>query len=183
MSDEPVEVSVPTSPELPADHDLIRTEKGFSGAMTLDLTDDQIQACMRIVKGVRNKRIGRWLSKFNDPQNFTLDEALKEVDAYEDELKYELADKVGVLVTVNAVPLLEGLPLQIEWLGVLPGGSQACDGAWRGLPWAARRLRSSSRSKLTPTSLMRSNLRGRRERKLFFRAQIGFLLMSVRLWR
>jgi hypothetical protein len=123
MSDEPVEVSVPTSPELPADHDLIRTEKGFSGAMTLDLTDDQIQACMRIVKGVRNKRIGRWLSKFNDPQNFTLDEALKEVDAYEDELKYELADKVGVLVTVNAVPLLEGLPLQIEWLGVLPGGS------------------------------------------------------------
>ena len=123
MSDEPVEVSVPTSPELPADHDLIRTEKGFSGAMTLDLTDDQIKACMRIVHNVRNKYLGRWVNKFNDPQNFTLDEALKEVDNYEDELKYELADKVGVLVTVNAVPLLEGQPLQIEWLGVLPGGS------------------------------------------------------------
>src|SRR5690349_14651958 len=101
MSDEPVEVSVPTSPELPADHDLIKTERAFSGAMTLDLTDAQIQACMRIIHSVRERHLGTWVNKFNDPQNFTLDDALKAIDAYEDEIKYELADKVGVLATVN----------------------------------------------------------------------------------
>lgn len=123
MSDEPVEVSVPTSPELPADHDLVRTEKGFSGAMTLDLGDGEIKACMRILHEVRNKHLSKWINKFNDPRNFTLDDALKAVDNYEDELKTRMANEVNVLVSVNAVPLLEGQPLQIEWLGVLPGGS------------------------------------------------------------
>lgn len=120
--DEPMQINVPTSPELPADGDIIKTDKQFSGAMTLDLTDDQIAVCMRIVHKIRGKHMDKFRRKFNDPSTFKLDDALKAIEEFEDELKTELAEKVNVLCTVNTVPLLEGQPMEIEWLGVLPGG-------------------------------------------------------------
>ena len=123
MSDDPMQIDVPTSPELPADSGLMRTEKQFSGAMTLDLTDDQIAAAIKIVHRVRSKHMEIFRRKFNDPSSFKLDDALKAIEHFEDELKTELAEKVNVLASVNTVPLLEGQPMEIEWLGVLPGGS------------------------------------------------------------
>lgn len=114
---------VPTSPELPAEGDILKTAKDFSGAMTLDLQDHEIQACMRILHNVRQRHLEKWMSKFNDPQNFTIDDALEAISQFEDELKTEMAEKVNVLVGVDATPLLEGKGLRLEWLGVLPGGS------------------------------------------------------------
>jgi hypothetical protein len=123
MSDESVEVQIPTSPELPADSDVVRTAKEFSGAMTLDLGDWEIKKCMTIIHEVRSKHVAKFIRKFNEPSAFKLDDALKAIDEYEDELKTRMANEVNVLVSVNAVPVLEGEPLQIEWLGVLPGGT------------------------------------------------------------
>lgn len=117
MQDQPV-----TSPELKTPSDVVKTEKAFSGAMTLDLTDKQIAQCMRIVQRVHGKHRKIFVQKFGRP-GFTIDDALKAVSEFEDEIKTELAEKVNVLVTVDSVPLLEGQPMQIEWLGVLPGGS------------------------------------------------------------
>jgi hypothetical protein len=121
--EEPMMLNVPTSPDLPTGDDNITSAKKFSGAMTLDLTDAEIQAAMRIVNRVKQKYQEVFRRKFNDPSTFTLDDVHKWVDQFEDEIKYELADKVNVLASVDTVPLLEGKPLSIEWLGVLPGGN------------------------------------------------------------
>jgi hypothetical protein len=123
MSDEPMEINAPLSPELPADGDILKTQKQFSGAMTLDLQDHEIKACMKILHDVRERHLRKWLTKFNDPQNFTLDDAMDAVEQFENELKTEMAEKVNVLVSVDATPLLVGEGLKMEWLGVLPGGS------------------------------------------------------------
>jgi len=122
MEDEPMHIDVPTSPELPADGDIIKSEKHFSGAMTLDLTDEQIKQCAKILGEVRTKHVMKFRTKFNDPNSFNFDDVLKAISEFEDEIKTRMAEEASVLVGVDTTPLLEGQPMRVEWLGVLPGG-------------------------------------------------------------
>jgi benzoyl-CoA reductase/2-hydroxyglutaryl-CoA dehydratase subunit BcrC/BadD/HgdB len=120
MSEEEMEPIV-TSPDLPVDEGVVHSVKEFSGAMTLEMTDDAISHALRVMMPIREKWINFFRRKFNDPTSFTLDDAMEAVEKFEDELKYELADKCNVLATVDTVPLLEGQPMRIEWLGQMPG--------------------------------------------------------------
>lgn len=110
-----------TSPNLSVKDGAMNDAKTFSGNLTLDLTDDQIQASWRIIQRIRHKHQEKFRTKFNDPSSFTMDAVIKALDEFEDEIKTTLAEQVGVLCTVDTVPILEGHPPVIEWLGVLPG--------------------------------------------------------------
>lgn len=123
MEDEPMQIDVPTSPDLPTQGDMIASKKAFSDAMTLDLSDEEIEKCMTIIMRIRNKHMMRFRQKFNDIQNFTVDDALRYLSEFEDELRTTLAEEAHVLATVDSEPVIFGDPPVIEWLGVLPGGS------------------------------------------------------------
>lgn len=110
-----------TSPTLDTSSDLMNDAKSFSGNMTLDLTDEEIQAGWRIIQRVRRKHQEIFQRKFNDPSTFTMNAVEKAIDEFEDEIKTELAEKVGVLASINVAPIIVGEPMEIEWLGVLPG--------------------------------------------------------------
>lgn len=113
-----------TSPELPTNNqDIIKDAKSFSGAMTLDMTDEEIAEAWRVVISIRGKWLDHFRRKFNDPSTYSLDDALKAIEEFEDELKTTLAERCNVLASVDTVPLLEGKPMQIEWIGKLPGDS------------------------------------------------------------
>jgi hypothetical protein len=120
MSEEPMQVP-PTSPTLDTNSGLMNNSKTFSGNLTLDMSDAEIQAAWRIIHRVRGKWTEVFRRKFNDPGTFKLDDAMKLVEHFEDEIKTELAEKVNVLATVNTIPILEGQPLEIEFIGKLPG--------------------------------------------------------------
>jgi hypothetical protein len=115
------EAPIVTSPDLPTDEGIVHSVKEFSGAMTLEMTDDAIASSLRVMMPIREKWITYFRQKFNDPGTFSLDDALEAITKFEDELKYELADKCNVLATVDTVPLLEGQPMRIEWIGQMPG--------------------------------------------------------------
>jgi hypothetical protein len=123
MSDEEAYITeAPTSPELDVNTGIVKSTRDFSGSLTLDLTDDEIARAYRIVVSVKTKWQEIFRRKFNDPSSFSLDKAMQMVEHFEDEIKTELAEKVGILATVNTVPLLEGQPLEIDWIGKIPGG-------------------------------------------------------------
>ena len=117
--------SAPTSPELPANTGIMKSAKDFSGSLTLDLNDEEIAIAYKIIIRVKRRWEEVFRRKFNDPSSFKLDDALKLVEQFEDEIKTELAEKVGILATVNTVPLLEGQPLEIDWIGKIPTSSDA----------------------------------------------------------
>lgn len=114
-----------TSPTLPTPDTLVKSGAQFSGTQTLDLTDDEIQRAWRIIQSIRSKWMGRFRSKFRAlPENKVsqaLEEAMKLVEQFEDELKTELMEKVDILATVNVLPVLEGQPIEIEFIGKMPG--------------------------------------------------------------
>jgi hypothetical protein len=112
--------AAPTSPELDTPDANITSEKAFSGAMTLDLTDDQIKEALAIVVPIKERYRDRFIRMLGDPY-MDLDHVLKVVEEMEDELKTTLAERCNILATVDSTPLLEGQPIRIEWLGVLPG--------------------------------------------------------------
>lgn len=116
-----------TSPTLDTPDTLVRNDREFSNAQTLELTDDEIQKCWRIIQPIRHKWKLRFQSKFRDIQGESnlsraLEEAMKMVDEFEDEIKTRLYD-VEVLATVNTLPVLEGQPLEIEFIGKMPGSN------------------------------------------------------------
>jgi hypothetical protein len=115
------EEPIVTSPDLSVDDGVINSVKEFSGAMTLEMTDESIQQCMRVIMPIRKKWMDVFRRKYNDPSTFSVDDALAMIEKFEDELKYELADKCNVLATVDTVPLLDGKPMRIEWIGQMPG--------------------------------------------------------------
>lgn len=115
-------MSTPTSPNLPTNEGLANDAKTFSGSLTLDLTDDEIKTAWEIIQRIKFKYTQKFQRKFNDPQNFTLDDVTRFADEFEDELKTTLAERCNILATVNVVPVLEGRPLEIEIIGALPGG-------------------------------------------------------------
>lgn len=120
MYEEPDLTQVPTSPTLPTeDVGLVKSTAEFSGALTLDLTDEEIGKAFEVCTSVKRKYEARFASKFRDT-NFTLDEAMREVEKFEDEIKTRLAEECSVLATVNVLPVLEGRHIEIDWIGVLP---------------------------------------------------------------
>jgi hypothetical protein len=100
---------------------LMNDTRSFSGNLTLDLTDEEIKAAWIIIQRVKQRHQEIFRRKFNDPSTFTLDDLHQYVEEFEDEIKTRLAENVGILASVNTVPLLEGKPLEIEWLGVIDG--------------------------------------------------------------
>jgi benzoyl-CoA reductase/2-hydroxyglutaryl-CoA dehydratase subunit BcrC/BadD/HgdB len=117
------EYDAPTSPQLDATDGYIHSAKEFSNAMTLDLTDEEIARAVKIIGEVRLKYGRKFIQKFNDPNSFKLDDALKALDEMEDEVKTRLASECNVLATVDTVPILEGQPPAIEIIGIMPGGN------------------------------------------------------------
>lgn len=114
-----------TSPTLDTESTLVHNDVHFSGTQTLELTDDEIKSAWRIIQRIRYKYINVFRSKFNALEEGKISQALEDcmklVDQFEDEIKTELAEKVECLATVNVMPVLEGEPIEIEFLGKLPG--------------------------------------------------------------
>lgn len=110
-----------TSPDLPTQDTLIKSAKHFSGTQTLDLTDEEIQRAWRIIQRIRRKWMEVFRRKFNDPSLFTMDQAWALVEQFEDEIKTDLMEKVDILATVNVMPTLEGEPIEVEFIGKMPG--------------------------------------------------------------
>lgn len=112
------------SPTLPVNQGIVHSPKAFSDGLTLDLTDEEITRFLQITLPIRQ----RWSSTFRSKlrhNNFTVEEAFKLLDEFEDELVYELATKMDLLVSVNVEPVLEGEPPIIDILGALPSHSSA----------------------------------------------------------
>lgn len=121
MSDE----STPTvtSPDLPVDSGIVKTQKQFSDSLTQDLTDEEIQKCLRIIIPIKSKWERRFVSRFSHNDHPTEKEIHRFLDEFEDEIKTTLAEQVNVLATVDTTPLLMGEPPEIEFVGALPGHS------------------------------------------------------------
>jgi hypothetical protein len=107
------------SPELPTDSGVVMSRKAFSDGLTLDLTDSEIQQALSITLPIKNKWSAVFRSKLNSGQ-FTVDQAMKLVDQFEDELVSTLAERMDLIATVDASPVFEGEPLIIDFVGALP---------------------------------------------------------------
>jgi len=109
-----------TSPHLPVDDGIVTSAKQFSDALTQELTDDEIKRAFELTVRISQKWHEKFVSKFGPHSIFTPEEALEELDAFEEELKYELATRLHVYATVDATPVFEGEPPIVEFAGALP---------------------------------------------------------------
>lgn len=112
-----------TSPTLPANEGIVHTPKQFSDALTLDLTDEEITRAFAITTSVSRKWRQIFAYRLGPHSTFTLDQAMKLVDNFEDELKTQLAEKLDILAQVDVTPVIEGQPPVVEILGALPSHS------------------------------------------------------------
>lgn len=112
-----------TSPDMPVDTGIVKTQKQFSDNLTQELTDAEIQQCLRIILPIKEKHEARFVARFSHNDNPSEKEIHKFLDEFEDEVKTTLAEKVNVLATVDTAPLLRGEAPEIEFIGVLPGHS------------------------------------------------------------
>lgn len=113
------------SPTLSTDDGIVRSPKEFSDALTLDLTDEEISQALAITLPIRKKWSARFRYKLSDPNAFTVDEAMKLVDQFEQELTYELATRAHLMVSVDVSGVFEGQPPVIEFIGALPSHPSA----------------------------------------------------------
>lgn len=119
-------MSIPTSPTLNTDTGVVRSEREFSGAMTLELTDDEIKRALAIILPVKEKYHQRFVSFAagvtpDSKVAQTLEQAMEIVEEFEDEIKTRLMD-MEILATVDVTGLFQDPPepIAIEWLGKLP---------------------------------------------------------------
>ncbi len=117
--------NIPTSPTLPTNDGIVRSAKQFSDALTQDLTDEEIKNAFEMIVRISNKWHEKFARRFGPSNIFTPEEALEALDAFEEELKYELATKLHVYATVDATPVFEGEPPIVELAGALPSHSIA----------------------------------------------------------
>lgn len=108
----------PTSPDLPADSGIVVSRKQFSDGLTLDLTDSEITQALGITLPIKKKWTAIFRSRLNSNQ-FTVEQAMKLVDQFEDELVTTLAERMDLIATVDASPVFEGEPLVIDFVGAL----------------------------------------------------------------
>lgn len=108
-------------PQIDAPGIIMHNPKELSDSLTMDLTDDQINDLFRVVLPIREKWQQKFIAKFTNDASFNVDKAMEMVDQFEDELKYESAIKLNLLVTVDVSPVLEGKEMIIDVVGALPG--------------------------------------------------------------
>lgn len=106
----------PNSPTLPT-NDIVTTAKDFSDAMTLDLNDDEIKTAMELVVQIRRRYVDRWQFMSFD----SIDHAIDELEKMRDEISTTLAERLGLLVTVDGSPILNGEAPIIEFIGKIEG--------------------------------------------------------------
>lgn len=109
-----------TSPTLPVDDGIVTSAKQFSDALTQELNDDEIKRAFEMIVRISEKYHEKFERRFGPSDIFTPEEALEALDQFEEELKYELADKLHVYATVDATPVFEGEPPIVELAGALP---------------------------------------------------------------
>lgn len=117
-----------TSPELPVQTGIAVTRKAFSDGLTLDLTDSEISQALRITLPIKQKWGEVFRSKLRHG-NFTVEQAMKLIDQFEDELVTTLAEKLSLIANVDASPVFEGEPLIIDFIGALDSHYSAAYGA------------------------------------------------------
>lgn len=100
-----------TSPTLPTNEGIVHNIKEFSDTLTLDLTDDEIKQAFEIIV----KSIRKWQRIFRgkiDPSSIRtyrdVEDIMKDVDQFEDEIKTRLAESMDLLVSVDVMPVMEG---------------------------------------------------------------------------
>lgn len=99
-----------TSPTLPT-NDVVTSLKGFSDTLTMDLTDEEIQRAMKTVLPIISKwqRIFRSKITPNTLMSYRdVEDMMKDVDKFEDEVKTTFMEKMDLLVSVDIMPVLEG---------------------------------------------------------------------------
>jgi hypothetical protein len=117
-----------TSPTLPVDDGLVTSAKGFSDALTQELTDDEIKRAFEMTVRISRKWQDKFRRRFGPHAIFTPEEALEALDEFEEELKYELATKLHVYATVDPTPVFEGKGPIVEFAGALPSHPIAVHG-------------------------------------------------------
>jgi hypothetical protein len=109
-------MTTPTSPNLPT-NDLISTKKEYSDLLTQDMTDDEISKSFNIMLPIIKKWQERFVRRANSYSS--VEAAMEDLEKFEDELKYELATRLKIYVTVDCLPVLEGKPPVIVVQGPL----------------------------------------------------------------
>lgn len=109
-----------TSPNLPTGRDVVSTAKDFSGAMTLDLSDDEIKRALKVCVSAVRKHQTMWRQKYPFDSIEQVADLLEEL---EKELAYKMMEEVDCLVRVDGTPVFVGQPPVIEWLGKVQGTS------------------------------------------------------------
>lgn len=98
------------------------TAKQFSGAMTLEMTDDEIKKALQLTVGIVRKHQTQWKRKF--PFD-SLDQVADLIEELEKELAQTLMEEVDVLMRVDGTPVFAGQPPVIEYMGRLDTSSLA----------------------------------------------------------
>jgi hypothetical protein len=109
-----------TSPNLPTGKDTVSTAKDFSGAMTLDLSDEEIKRALEITTSIVRKHQAVWRRKFPFDNLEQIADLLEEL---EKELSYKMMTELDVLVRVDGTPIFQGGHPVIEWMGKVQGSS------------------------------------------------------------
>ncbi len=101
--------------------DVVSTMTDFSNAMTLDLNDDEIKTAGELILTIRARYVDKW--QFMSFDSF--DHAAIELEHYRDEITTTLAERLGILATVDTAPVLDGEAPIIEIIGKIEGTSFA----------------------------------------------------------
>jgi hypothetical protein len=112
-----------TSPTLAVDEGIVRSPVEFSNALTLDLTDSEIQQALKTILPITKKWQTIFINKFARDPHFDVDRAMDLVDQMEREVKETMMEKCQLLVSVDVTPLLEGQPIVISFEGALASHS------------------------------------------------------------
>lgn len=110
-----------TSPNLPVGNDTVSTAKDFSGAMTLEMTDDEIKRVLELTVSTVKKHQEKWRRIY--PFD-SIEQCADLLEELEKELAYKLME-LHVMVKIDGTPIFAGQPPIIEYLGRLDTGSFA----------------------------------------------------------
>lgn len=93
---------------LPTNDGIVKTPKAFSGGLTLELNDEEIQKAFQIVIDIQERYKLRPATEAN-------------LEALKDEVLTRLANDVNVLAKFDPTPLLQGEPPVVEFIGKVAG--------------------------------------------------------------
>ena len=109
-----------TSPHLGTGQDVVSTAKQFTGATTLDLTDEEVKIFLETAVGITRKHQTVWRTLF--PFD-SIEQCMELCDKLEQELAYTMMERLDAVVRVDATPVFEGKGPIIEFVGKMAGTS------------------------------------------------------------